>query len=232
MPAWQPEAIQAEKQALEAKSSKDSSVSDKLDILITSVSYLKEDYKKFKNRLALLEARVEKSLDDAKRQADEYSHEDFENEIEDSEEDANQLDSESSFNDSFDAGVIADYVGPAIDKGIASRINEGLLLPSDRSRTRDQITSNRCAPKQAFASALYISDYLSTIDICDSSSDTWPSVKFVIASQMDIVIILTICGSGLEYNKMMPSCNLSFATGALDSAAKKPNFRQRRTMGL
>ena len=150
---------------------------------------------------------------------------------EDSEEDANQLDSES-FNDSFDAGVIADYVGPAIDKGIASRINEELLLPSDRSRTRDQITWNRCAPKQAFAAALYILDYLSTIDICDSSSDTWPSVKFVIASQMDIVIILTICGSVLEYSKMMPSCNLNFATGALDSAAKQPNFRQRRPMGL
>ena len=83
---------------------------------------------------------------------DEYSHEDFENEIEDSEEDAIQLDSES-FNDSFDPGVITDNVGPAIDKGIASRINEGLLLPSDRSpskrsyrRTRDQKTSNRCAP--------------------------------------------------------------------------------------
>ena len=42
-------------------------------------------------------------------------HEDFENEIEDfSEEDVNQLDSES-FNDSFDAGVIADNVEPAID---------------------------------------------------------------------------------------------------------------------
>ena len=117
LPAWQPEAIQAEKQALEAKSSKDSSVSDKLDILITSVSYPKEDYKEFKVRLALLEAWVERSSDGAKTQADEYSHEDFENEIEDSEEDANQLDSES-FNDSFDAGVIADYVGPAIDKGI------------------------------------------------------------------------------------------------------------------
>ena len=69
-----PEAIQAEKQSLKAKSSKDSSVSDKLDILITSVSYLK-DYKEFKNRLALLEARMEKkgseSSDDAKTQADE-----------------------------------------------------------------------------------------------------------------------------------------------------------------
>ena len=75
------------------------------------------------------------SSDDAITQADECSHEDFENEIEDSEEDANQLDSES-FNDSFDAGVIADNVGPAIDKGIAPRINEGLLLPSDRSRIK------------------------------------------------------------------------------------------------
>ena len=137
LPAWQPEAIQAEKQALKAKSSKDSSISDKLDILITSVSYLKEDYKEFKNRLALLEARVERSSDDAK-QAYEYSREDFENEIEDSEEDANQLDSES-FNDSFDTVVIADYVGPAVDKGIASWINEGLLLPSDRSRTRGKV---------------------------------------------------------------------------------------------
>ena len=173
---------------------------------------------------------MERSSDDAKTQADEYSHEDFENEIEDSEEDTNQLDSES-FNDSFDAGVIADYVGPAIDKGIASRVN-GLLLPSDRSRTRDQITSNRCAPKQAFAMALYVSDYLLTIDICDSSSDTWQSVKFKIASQMDIVIILTICGSVLEYNKMMPSCNLNFTTGTLYSAAKQPNFRNRWTMGL
>ena len=131
-----PEAMQAEKQA---KSSKDGSVSDKLDVLITSVSYLKEDYKEFKDRLALLEARVEKkgseSSDDAKTQADEYSHEDFENEIEDSEEDANQLDSES-FSDSFDAGVIADNVGPAIDKGIAPRINEGLLLPSDCFRIK------------------------------------------------------------------------------------------------
>ena len=231
MLAWQPEAIQAEKQALKAKSSKDSSVSDKLDILITSVSYLKEDYKDLKNRLVLPEARVERSSDDAKTQVDEYSHEDFENEIEDSEEDANQLDSEF-FNDSFDAGVIADYVGLAVDKGIASRINEGLLLPSDRSRTRDQIALNRCAPKQAFAAALYISDYLSTIDICDSSSDTRPSVKFVIASQMDIVIVLTICGYVLEYNKIMPSCNLNFAIGALVSAAKQPNFRQRRAMGL
>ena len=62
-------------------------------------------------------------------------HEDFENEIEDSEEDANQLDSES-FNDSFDAGVIADNVGPAIDRSIASWINEGLLLPSDRSHIK------------------------------------------------------------------------------------------------
>ena len=56
------------------------------------------------------------SSDDAITQA--YhgcSHEDFENEIEDfSEEDVNQLDSES-FNDSFDAGVITDNVGPAID---------------------------------------------------------------------------------------------------------------------
>ena len=49
------------KQALKAKSSKDSSVSGKLDILITSVSYLNEDYKEFKNRLALFEARVERS---------------------------------------------------------------------------------------------------------------------------------------------------------------------------
>ena len=136
---------------MKAKSSKDSSVSDKLDILITSVSYLREDYKEFKIQLALLKARVERSSDDA----DEYSHEDFENEIEGSEEDANQLDSES-FSDSFNAGIIADYVGLAIDKGIASPINEGLLLPSDRSRTRDQTTSNRCAPKQAFAAALYI----------------------------------------------------------------------------
>ena len=55
------------------------------------------------------------SSDDAITQADGCSHEDFENEIEDfSEEDVNQLDSES-FNDSFDAGVIADNVGPAID---------------------------------------------------------------------------------------------------------------------
>ena len=75
------------------------------------------------------------SSDDAITQADEYSHKDFENEIKDSEEDANQLDSES-FNDSFDAGVIADNVSQAIDKGIASRINEGLLLPSDRSRIK------------------------------------------------------------------------------------------------
>ena len=174
---------------------------------------------------------MERSSDDTKTQADEYSHEDFENEIEDSEEDANQLNSES-FNDSFDAGVIADYVGPAIDKGIASRIGEGLLLPSERSHTRDQITSNCWAPKQAFAAALYISDYLLTIVICDSSSDMWPSVKFVIASQMDIIIILTVCGSVLEYNKMMPSCNLNFATGALYSTAKQPNFRQRQAMGL
>ena len=174
---------------------------------------------------------MERSSDDANTQADEYSHEDFEHEIKDSEEDANQLDPES-FNDSFDAGVIADYVGPAIDKGIVSRMNEGLLLPSDRSCTRDQISSDRCAPKQAFAAALYILNYLSTIDICDSSSDTWPSVKFMIASQMDIVIILTICRSVLEYKKMIPSCNLTFATGALDSAAKQPSFRQRRTMGL
>ena len=69
--------IQAEKQALKAKSSKDSNVSDKLYILITSVSYLKEDYKEFKNRLVLLEAQVERSSDDAKTQADEYSHEDL-----------------------------------------------------------------------------------------------------------------------------------------------------------
>ena len=106
---------------------------------ITSVSNLKVDYKEFNSRLALLETQVEKkgpeSSDDDITQADEHSHEDFENEIEDSEEDANQLDSES-FNDSFDAGVIADNVGPAIDKGIASRINEGLLLPSDRSRIK------------------------------------------------------------------------------------------------
>ena len=131
-----PEAIQAEKQA---KSSKDSNVSDKLDILITSVSNLKEDYKEFNSRLALLETQVEKkgpeSSDDVITQVDEYSHEDFENEIEDSEEEANQFDSES-FNDSFDAGVIADNVGPKIDKGIASRINEGLLLPSDHSRIK------------------------------------------------------------------------------------------------
>ena len=130
-----PEAIQAEKQA---KSSKDRSVSDKLDILIRSVSNLKEDYKEFGNWLAMLETPVEKkgpeSSDDTITQADEYSH-DFENEIEDSEEDANQLDSES-YNDSFDAGVIADNVGPAIDKGIVSQINEGLLLPSDRSRIK------------------------------------------------------------------------------------------------
>ena len=52
--------------------------------------------------------------------------------------------------------TIANYIGPAIDMGIASRINEGLLLPSDRSRTRDQMTSNRCTPKQAFAAVLYI----------------------------------------------------------------------------
>ena len=66
----------------------------------------------------MLETQVEKkgpeSSDDVLTQADEYSHEDFENEIEDSEEDANQFDSES-FNDSFDTGVIADNVGPAID---------------------------------------------------------------------------------------------------------------------
>ena len=131
-----PEAVQAEKQA---KCSKDSNVSDKLDILITSVTNLKEDYKEFNSRLALLETQVEKkgpeSSDDVITQADEFSHENFENEIEDSEEEANQFDSES-FNDSFDAGVIADNVGPAIDKGIASRINEGLLLPSDRSRIK------------------------------------------------------------------------------------------------
>ena len=55
------------------------------------------------------------SSDDAITQAYGCSHENFENEIEDfSEEDVNQLDSES-FNDSFDAGVIADNVGPAID---------------------------------------------------------------------------------------------------------------------
>ena len=118
---------------------KDSNVSDKLDILITSVLNLKEDYKEFNSRLALLETQVEKkgpeSSDDVITQADEYSHEDFENEIEDSEEDANQFDSES-FNDSFDAGVIADNVDPKIDKGIASRMNEGLLLPSDRSRIK------------------------------------------------------------------------------------------------
>ena len=109
------------------------------DILITSVSNLKEDYKEFNSRLALLETQVKKkgpeSSDDIITQADEYSHKDFENEIEDSEEDANQFDSES-FNDSFDAGVIADNVGPKIDKGIASRINEGLLLPSDHSRIK------------------------------------------------------------------------------------------------
>ena len=62
---------------------------------ITSVSNRKEDY--------------------SITQAYGCSHEDFENEIEDfSEEDVNQLDSES-FNDSFDAGVIADNVGPATD---------------------------------------------------------------------------------------------------------------------
>ena len=57
----------------------------------------------------------ESSDHDAVTQACGCSHEDFENEIEDfSEEDVNQLESES-FNDSFDAGVIADNVGPAID---------------------------------------------------------------------------------------------------------------------
>ena len=89
-----------------------------------------------------MEKKGPESSDDAITQADEYSHEDFENEIEDSEEDANQFDSES-FNDSFDAGVIADNVGPAIDKGIASRINEGLLLPSDRSRIKAIIQTHQ-----------------------------------------------------------------------------------------
>ena len=82
-----------------------------------------------------MEKKGPESSDDVITQANEYSHEAFENEIEDSEEDANQFDSES-FNDSFDAGVIANNVGPKIDKGIASQINEGLLLPSDRSRIK------------------------------------------------------------------------------------------------
>ena len=161
-----PEAIQAEQQA---KSSKDSNVSDKLDILIISVSNLKEDYKEFNSRLALLETQVEKkgpeSSDDVLTQADEYSHEDFENEIEDSEEDANQFDSES-FNDSFDAGVIADNVGPKIDR--ASRLGSTkdycyhlIILASKRScrRTRDQKTSNRCAAPnltQRFKSRMWV----------------------------------------------------------------------------
>ena len=137
--------MQAEKQA---KSSNDSNVSDKLDILIISVSNLKEDYKEFNSRLALLETQVEKkgpeSSDDAITQADEYSHKDFENEIEDSEEEANQIDSES-FNDSFDAGVIADNVGRQLIR--ASRHGSTkdycyhlIVLASKRSyrRTRDQ----------------------------------------------------------------------------------------------
>ena len=89
-----------------------------------------------------MEKKGPESSDDVLTQADKYSHEDFENEIEDSEEDANQFDSES-FDDSFDAGVIADNVGPNFDKGIASRINEGLLLPSDHSRIKAIIPTHQ-----------------------------------------------------------------------------------------
>ena len=60
-----------------------------------------------------MEKKGPESSDDVLTQADEYSHEDFENEIEDIEEDANQFDSES-LNDSFDAGVIADNGGPKL----------------------------------------------------------------------------------------------------------------------
>ena len=68
-----PEAIQAEKQA----KSSNIVMFLKTDILITSVSNLKEDYKEFNSRLALLETQVEKkgpeSSDDVLTQSYEYS---------------------------------------------------------------------------------------------------------------------------------------------------------------
>ena len=82
---------------------------------ITSVSNRKEDYSIVGWRCSKPKWKGPESSDDTITQACGCSHEDFENEIEDfSEEDVNQLDSES-FNDSFDAGVIADNVGPATD---------------------------------------------------------------------------------------------------------------------
>ena len=90
-----------------------------------------------------MEKKGPESLDDVLTQADEYSLEDFENEIEDSEEDANQFDSES-FNDSSDAGVIADIGGPklirASRQGSTDFCYHLIFLASKRSCrcTRDQ----------------------------------------------------------------------------------------------
>ena len=87
-----PEAIQAGKQA---KSSKDSNVSDKLIFLSHQFRISKKITRNSVVgwRCSKPNFQVEKkgpeSSDDVLTQADEYSHEYFENEIEDSEEDAN-----------------------------------------------------------------------------------------------------------------------------------------------
>ena len=112
---------------------------------------------------------------------------------------------------------------------------------------------------QAFAAALCISNLILFFDhryLCDSS-DTWPSVTFVISSQyMDTVTILLLA----DLFGNTTRCCLHHATSftpqahlirckaaifppkaaygsldlpqSLDSAAKQPYFRQRRHMGL
>ena len=131
----------------------------------------------------MLETQVEEkgpeSSDDVLTQADEYSHEDFENEIEDSEEDANQFDSES-FNDSFDAGVIAGNGGPKLIRasrhGSTDYCYHLIFLASKRSSrcTRDQKTSNRCAPPnltQRCKSRMWVKrEEIATLVYCKSRS--------------------------------------------------------------
>jgi hypothetical protein len=124
--------------------SSSSDISIKLDLLLASVSRLQGDNEKLGHRLTSLEAAAEQDSTYQCNEASAFGHENFEDEIQDrlqAEAGAaareQSLETEEDFCPSFDAGVVEDLTGPSLDDGIAARINEGLLLPSDRARLKN-----------------------------------------------------------------------------------------------
>ena len=121
-------------------SAKEADLTSKLDTIIASVANISEQNKALLARVAALEQPTSQSsadrsddrIDSGRGPDADFSHENFEEELEIDED----CDEETGDCLDFDAGVLSDKTGKNIDDGVAGKINSGLLLPTDQAQIK------------------------------------------------------------------------------------------------